>query len=58
MTVEQPQPVDAQVAELARHCDALQAVLRRLADDGAAADAGLHQGLATAGALALLDIKA
>jgi hypothetical protein len=56
MTVEQPQPVDGQVADLSRRCDALKAVLQRLAEDNAGAEA--LQGLITAGALALLDIKA
>ena len=56
MTVEQPQPVDGQVDDLSRRCDALKAVLQRLAEDGAGAEA--LQGFITAGALALLDIKA
>ena len=56
MTVEQPQPVDGQVADLSRRCEALKAVLQRLAEDGAADEA--LQGFITAGALALLDIKA
>lgn len=54
--MEQPQPVDGQVADLSRRCDALKAVLQRLAEDGA--DAEALQGLITAGALTLLDIKA
>jgi hypothetical protein len=56
MTVEQPQPVDAQVSDLSRRCDALQAVLQRLAQNGVSAET--LQGLVTAGALTLLDIKA
>lgn len=55
MTVDQPRPVDDKVADLARRCDALKAVLQQLADGGAADEA--LQGLLTAGSLALLDIK-
>ncbi len=54
MTVEEPQKTGHQVAALQRHCGTLTSVLQQLTDGG---NGEQQEGLLTAGALSILDIK-